>query len=54
LIMRETLCKSSLKFVRHVPMAYVNLIVIGSVVSEKKIGNIAFVLLVLLQAAVRS
>ena len=36
LIMRETLCKSSVKFVRHVPMMYVNLIVIVSVVSEKK------------------
>jgi hypothetical protein len=54
LIMRETLCKSSLKFVRHVPMTYVNLIVIVSVISEKKIGNIAFVLLLLLQVAVRS
>jgi len=52
--MRETLCKSILKFVRHVPMMYVNLILIASVVSEKKIGDITFVLLLVLQAAVRS
>jgi hypothetical protein len=52
--MRETLCKSILKFVRHVPMMYVNLIVITSVVSEIKIGDITFVLLLVLQAAVRS
>jgi len=43
-----------MKFVRHVPMMYVNLIVIVSVVSEKEIGGITFVLLLILQAAVRS
>ena len=36
LIIRETLCKSSLKFVRHVPLMYVNLIVNVIVVSEEK------------------
>jgi hypothetical protein len=35
-------------------MMYVNLIVIVSVVSEKKIGGTTFVLLLILQAAVRS
>ena len=55
LIMRETLCKSILKFVRHVPMMYVNLILIASVVFvKKKKGDITFVLLLVLQAAVRS
>ena len=54
MVMRETVCKSSLKFVRHVPMTYVDLIVIVNVVPEKKIGNTAFILLLLLQVAVRS
>jgi hypothetical protein len=42
LIMKETLWKSNISFIKDVPMIYVNLIVIVSIVSEKKIGGLTF------------
>jgi len=41
-IMKETLWKSNINFVKDVPMIYVNLILIISIVPEKKIGGLAF------------
>jgi hypothetical protein len=43
LIMKETLWKNNLNFVKDVPMIYVSLIIIVVIVSEKKIGGITFV-----------
>jgi hypothetical protein len=43
LIMKETLWKSTLNFVKDVPMIHVNLIVTLIIISEKEIRGITFV-----------
>jgi hypothetical protein len=44
LIMRDTLWKNNFNFVKHIPMMYVNFLIIVVIVSEKKIGVITFIL----------
>jgi hypothetical protein len=43
LVMKKTLWKNNLDFVKDVPVIYVSFIIIAIIVSEKKIGDIAFV-----------
>jgi hypothetical protein len=42
-IMKETLSKNNLNFVKDKPMIYINLIVTVIIVCEKKIGGITFI-----------
>jgi hypothetical protein len=43
-MMKETLGKNNLNFVKDVLMMYVNVIIIVMIVSETKIGGITFIL----------